>query len=475
MCIMGFLAIAVAYTMRVCLAVAIVEMVVPTNHTGIGTDAIICPVDPPPEGSGNSTEKDTIRYNWNQEQQGWILSSFYIGYVVTHIPGGVLAEKFGGKWVLSLGIFSTAIFTFLTPLAIEYGGYIALIILRILMGIGEGTTFPALSVLLAVWVPARERSKLGSLVLGGGQIGSVTANYVSGLILTHYTWPLVFYFWGVVSIIWFIVFTVLCYSDPDSHPFISQKERDYLQTEIGQLKRNDNLPPTPWKDILTSAPMLAIIVAQIGHDWGFFIMVSDLPKYMKEVLGFNVYDVGLYSSLPYLLMWVVSLSSGVLCDYLIGSNKLSIGAARKIFTAIAAIGPGGFILLASYALCNRLWVVIWFILAMGSMGTYYPGMKVNTLDLSPNYSGSLMALTNGAAALTGIVAPVFVGMMTPNAFLMEWRLVFWITFIIFVVTTVVYVIWASGDIQLWNYPKTWVEGDSDKARNTEDKEKNKNN
>lgn len=65
-------------------------------------------------------------------------------------------------------------------------------------------------------------------------------------------------------------------------------------------------------------------------------MVSDLPKYMKEVLGFNVYDVGLYSSLPYLLMWVVSLSSGVLSDYLIGNKKLSIGAARKIFTAIGS-------------------------------------------------------------------------------------------------------------------------------------------
>lgn len=53
------------------------------------------------------------------------------------------------------------------------GGHIALIILRILMGIGEGTTFPALSVLLAIWVPAKERSKLGSLVLGGGQVSAI--------------------------------------------------------------------------------------------------------------------------------------------------------------------------------------------------------------------------------------------------------------------------------------------------------------
>lgn len=38
------------------------------------------------------------------------------------------------------------------------------------MGLGEGTTFPALSALLASWIPLKERSKLGSFVFGGGQV-----------------------------------------------------------------------------------------------------------------------------------------------------------------------------------------------------------------------------------------------------------------------------------------------------------------
>lgn len=71
---------------------------------------------------------------------------------------------------------------------------------------------------------------------------------------------------------------------------------------------------------------------KVGHDWVFYIMASDLPKYMKEVLGFPVHDVGLYSSLPYLLMWAVSIASGFLCDYLINSGYVTITTARKIFT-----------------------------------------------------------------------------------------------------------------------------------------------
>lgn len=80
----------------------------------------------------------------------------------------------------------------------------------------------------------------------------------------------------------------------------------------------------------------------------------------------------------------------------------------------AAVIPAIMIVLASYAGCNRLLVVAWFTLAMGFMGTFYPGMKVNPLDLSPNYAGSLMAVTNGIGALTGVAAPTFVGFMTPN-------------------------------------------------------------
>lgn len=60
-------------------------------------------------------------FYWSQELQGVILSSFFWGYVLTHLPGGILAEKFGGKYTLALGILSTAIFTIATPLAVELG------------------------------------------------------------------------------------------------------------------------------------------------------------------------------------------------------------------------------------------------------------------------------------------------------------------------------------------------------------------
>lgn len=63
-------------------------------------------------------------------------------------------------------------------------------------------------------------------------------------------------------------------------------------------------------------------------------MVTDLPKYMSDVLRFSISLNGLYSSLPYLLMWIVSISTGFLSDFLIVRNLLSITNARKVFTAV---------------------------------------------------------------------------------------------------------------------------------------------
>lgn len=64
---------------------------------------------------------------------------------------------------------------------------------------------------------------------------------------------------------YFNIFKMLiCYSDPESHPFISEKEKDHLKKELGQLERDKNLPPTPWRAILTSVPMLALVCAQVG-------------------------------------------------------------------------------------------------------------------------------------------------------------------------------------------------------------------
>ncbi|XP_031354995.1 putative inorganic phosphate cotransporter [Photinus pyralis] len=447
--IMGFLAILNAYTMRTTLSIAITEMVIPRNSTSSGDHG--CQVEGDSEGDGPIIKNPEDLYDWDETTQGLILSSFYWGYVITHMPGGILAEKFGGKYSLGIGILSTAVFTLITPAVTRLvdGDWRWLCALRVCVGLGEGTTFPAINALLAKWVPLSERSRLGSLTFAGSLLGTVLGTSLSGILIKEtQDWASVFYFFGGFGVVWFVIWTLMCYSDPESHPFISDKEKNFLRKELANVSNENN--PIPWKAILTSVPLWALIAAQIGHDWGFFAMVTDLPKYMKDILKFKIDENGLWSSLPYVLMWIVSLGSGWLCDWIIKKEYMGITFARKFFTTVASMGPAVFIVGASYSGCDRYLAVALFTIAMGLMGTFYCGMKVNALDLSPNFAGTLMAIVNGIGAISGIITPYLIGALTTDHTLEEWQLVFWITLGVFTVTNIIYVIFASGETQWWN-------------------------
>ena len=72
---------------------------------------------------------------WEKSVQGYILSSYFYGAFISHLPGGLLVERFGAKWTMA-GFFSlSTVATFLTPVAarISFG---VLILFRVLCGIG---------------------------------------------------------------------------------------------------------------------------------------------------------------------------------------------------------------------------------------------------------------------------------------------------------------------------------------------------
>lgn len=118
-----------------------------------------------------------------------------------------MASRYGGKITLIAGMSVASIFTLLTPVCVEAGGATALIILRVIIGLGEGVIFPSCTALLAAWVPLKERSKIGTLTYSGAQIGSIFGSLMSGLLLDTYDgWGSVFYFFGVIGLVWIVIF-----------------------------------------------------------------------------------------------------------------------------------------------------------------------------------------------------------------------------------------------------------------------------
>ena len=147
--------------------------------------------------------------------------------------------------------------------------------------------------------------------------------------------------------------------------------------EIGTLERPQAIRSVPILDIFTSVPMWALISAQIGHDWCFYIMVGSIQKYLNEVIRINIEITGYYSSIPFLVMWVCSICFGIIADVMLRKEVMSITNLRKLMTGIAAFGPAMFVVGASYAECKVWLVVLCLTINMGMMGGYYAGMKLS--------------------------------------------------------------------------------------------------
>ena len=67
---------------------------------------------------------------------GWVLSSFFIGYLFLQVPAGLLSQRFGGKWFMGVGILATSVLTLLTPVAANLSVW-ALVAVRVLEGLFE--------------------------------------------------------------------------------------------------------------------------------------------------------------------------------------------------------------------------------------------------------------------------------------------------------------------------------------------------
>lgn len=124
--IMAFLGVAVSLTMRVCLSIALTEMVKPIE---IKNNTVVCPAVKLSSGTSDiiptkSNGDETTKYSWTQEQQGWILSSFFGGYLIGHIPGALFPHKFSAKWMFSLSILIPGLCNAATPMLLRYGMYI---------------------------------------------------------------------------------------------------------------------------------------------------------------------------------------------------------------------------------------------------------------------------------------------------------------------------------------------------------------
>uniref|UniRef100_T1JB41 Major facilitator superfamily (MFS) profile domain-containing protein n=1 Tax=Strigamia maritima TaxID=126957 RepID=T1JB41_STRMM len=356
-----------------------------------------------------TTQLKNGEFNWNEELQGIILSAFFWGYITPMFISGWLANRYGGKILFMSGLGIDGILALILPLAAR--SHVGLLIAcRVAMGLAEvstGVMVPSFHQMLGAWSPPDERSRMSSFSYAGQPFGIVLVLPLAGLLCEYGLdggWPTVYYTLGLTALIICCLWFYLVYDTPSHHPRISQKEKLYIQTSLG----------------------------------------------VKDKKAKN----GLLSSLPYLFYLINAYICGIIGDWIIKNKYFSVTVTRKFFQVLASGVPAVCLLAVTFSGCDSTLTIVWLVLAGGFFGAMYTALGVNHVDLSPNFSGILQGITLTIGNLAGILVPYVIGVIIQGQqrSRSSWDLAYYISASVLLLSTLIYVLFGSGEEQPWNQP-----------------------
>lgn len=137
-------------------------------------------------------------FGMTSAQAGAYMSAFYIGYVITQIPGGVWADKYGVKFTLSVSMLVGGLATLLMSLINSYNvGFI----LRVITGLGAGSVMACCSRIIADYFEQKEQGVAFGILLIGPTLGLLLANNLGVILLNSIGWQGAFRIVGLIAIL----------------------------------------------------------------------------------------------------------------------------------------------------------------------------------------------------------------------------------------------------------------------------------
>lgn len=335
-------------------------------------------------------------FGWTDSDKGLVLSSFFVGYLVTQILGGLVSNRFGGRNTFLIAVVLWSLFTALTPAA-AYWSFGAVVVARFMLGFGEGAAYPAAYNLIHAWMPFTERSRSIGLMTAAGAAGTVIALLIVGSIIEKQGWPSVFYIFGSMGIAWAFIWMFVI---PPKLPQGDEAVSNARSAAKGSI---------PWRVLLTHPAVLTLYLLCTAGGSISFVMVSWLPSYFVDVFALTTAQAGLYSVVPFATMAVVPVLAGRYADKLI-ATRMTILAVRK-----RLVVSGMFVVALSLALLTlapaAIASVILASLLFVGVGIAVVGYSPIPAELLPGHGDVLFGFMAAAGSLASAAAVAITGIL----------------------------------------------------------------
>jgi MFS family permease len=327
----------------------------------------------------------------DREQIGRVMAAWSLGYALLQLPSGWLGDRFGSRRVLTTLALAWSVLTGLVGLAWDF---YSLLGLWFCMGLAQAGIFPCSAKSIGQWFGESGRASAAGLLGSSMALGSALAPALTGLLVAHYAWPLVFLAYAVLGILWSAVYFVAV---PDA------------PARANGLRR---LPPAwtrqDWVTLVTSVPMILLCGQQFFRACGMAFFYTWFATFLQETRGVSLAEAGFLTGAVGLGAMAGGILGGLFSDWLLrrtGNRRLSrqgiAVTGLSLCSALVLIAAG----ITSREVAIGVITLGAFAAAFGGVSGYtvaieFGGTRVATIFSVMNMCGNLGAALFPAAVGT---------------------------------------------------------------------------
>jgi len=320
-------------------------------------------------------------------QLGTLLGAFFWTYGISQILSGWLVDRFNVSWVMAAGFFLWSAATSATGLA---HGFLAILILRLILGVGESVAYPAYSKIMSRYYPAVHRGFANSVIASGLACGPAFGMLLGGTLMSRFGWRSFFVVLGLVSLFWLI-------------PWLK-----WMPRGLG-LPEAQHLGPAPSIfEILLQRSAWGSFAGLFCLNYLLYFVIAWLPFYLVRERHFSMDSMAKIGGAMFLTQAVCANLSGRYGDRWIASGA-SLTLVRKTFLVVGGFCAGLFLLasvVATPAISILLLMMTGACIGMSSCTVWPTTQNLAGPEASGRWTGLQCAVGNFAGAVTAYVTGV---------------------------------------------------------------------
>jgi sugar phosphate permease len=334
----------------------------------------------------------------NNTEIGLVFSAFAYPYLIFQVFGGWVADRFGPRRALTICGVIWAGATILTGLV---HSLVAMLAARLLLGFGEGATFPTATRAMTNWTPRAQRGFAQGITHAFSRLGNSITPWLIASLTIAISWRGSFVVVGVVSLLWALVWWLYFRDDPATHKGISPEELAQLPLYGTAKKRED----VPWRQL--TMRMLPVAVVYFCYGWTLWLFLGWIPQFFANQYHLNLKNSALFASGVFFAGVVGDTLGGVVSDHLFRRTH-NLNIARRNLVSISMV-------LCCLALVPLLYTRNLTVVAIALSAGFFCAeftigpMWAIPMDIAPRFSGTASGLMNTGSALAAIVSPLVFG------------------------------------------------------------------